>query len=380
MLMLNKYAYGLMAAGTLLLAACNGDGDSTAASGAAVSELCVLSTRSGVDGYIVTCAGDSVATLSPGSAGASCSVKKLSDSSGYKVICGGDSVGVLLNGSNGSSGADGTSGDSCGVSPLSDSSGYKVVCGGDSVGVLRNGSDGADGDSGVSCTLKDNGDGTVTQTCGDSTSVLYKAVCGTAPYDPAYKFCVGVSLYNLCGSAAYDPASQFCDTRDSSIYGMTAVGTTMWMSQNLKYKAAASSCYGDSSACSGYGRLYAWDAADSACPAGWRLPAGADWDSLEAYVDRNNGSEGIGTSLKAQSGWLLNAATQEGTDRYGFSAVPAGYYNGTAYAGVDTVAYFWGAATAVDEAMTYHLSYNDTGMGGLAVSKSYRVSVRCVRN
>ena len=44
-------------------------GDSTAASGSAVSELCV-SARSGVDGYIVTC-GRFRGDASPGSAGAS---------------------------------------------------------------------------------------------------------------------------------------------------------------------------------------------------------------------------------------------------------------------------------------------------------------------
>lgn len=373
--MLNKSVYALMSVGALLFTACDRD---SASANSAVSELCVLSSRSDVSGYIVTCAGDSVATLNEGKDGASCSVSALSDSSGYKIACDGDSVGVLLNGATGASGKNGSAGVSCGVSPLSDSSGYKIVCGDDSVGVLLNATTDTTSVFGDSCTLVDNGDGTVTQTC-----VLYKAKCGDVPYDPTKKFCVDSVLYNLCGTSSYKPASQFCDSRNSVVYGKVKIGSAVWMSQNLYYKTTNSSCYGDSSKCSASGRLYPWTDASVACPSGWHLPTAAEWTKLSSYVDGKNGDEGVGTSLKAQSGWLLAAAAPEGTNRYGFKAIAAGYFTGTKYTGADSSAYFWSSSASSADATldsAYSLLYNDAALKSAALAKTYGLSVRCVQN
>jgi hypothetical protein len=41
--------------------------------------------------------------------------------------------------------------------------------------------------------------------------VLYKALCGTEPYDPEGDFfCYGVKLYEKCDGEAYDVSSQEC--------------------------------------------------------------------------------------------------------------------------------------------------------------------------
>ena len=62
------------------------------------------------------------------------------------------------------------------------------------------------------CTLIDKGDGRIIQKCGDQETVLYKALCGTEPYDPEGDFfCYGVKLYEKCDGEAYDVKIQECD-------------------------------------------------------------------------------------------------------------------------------------------------------------------------
>ena len=64
---------------------------------------------------------------------------------------------------------------------------------------------------GGECTLTDKGDGRIIQKCGDQETVLYKALCGTEPYDPEGDFfCYGVKLYEKCDGEVYDVNTQKC--------------------------------------------------------------------------------------------------------------------------------------------------------------------------
>jgi len=58
------------------------------------------------------------------------------------------------------------------------------------------------------------------------------------------------------------------------------------MAENLNYEASGSKCYDNKPAnCDKYGRLYNWNTAKTACPSGWHLPASYEWDVLLRYVD-----------------------------------------------------------------------------------------------
>ena len=116
----------------------------------------------------------------------------------------------------GKDGLDGKDGTSCTVEILADSSGYKVVCGGDSVGVIFNGEKGEAGKDGKTCSFTDKGNGTILQICGKDSVVLYKALCGNKPFDPAKSFCVADSVVSLCGGKVYDLSENFCF--DDSVY------------------------------------------------------------------------------------------------------------------------------------------------------------------
>jgi uncharacterized protein (TIGR02145 family) len=126
-----------------------------------------------------------------------------------------------------------------------------------------------------------------------------------------------------------------CDFRDPSLlpdprgggssgyyvhYRTSMIGNQVWMAENLVHPigGGGSHCYRDSAKfCMTYGLLYSWSAAQNACPAGWHLPSPAEWDSLIAFV----GPDSVGPRLRTTYGW---AAGWNGTDDYGFSAIPTG--------------------------------------------------------
>ncbi|MDR2578805.1 MAG: fibrobacter succinogenes major paralogous domain-containing protein [Chitinispirillales bacterium] len=109
----------------------------------------------------------------------------------------------------------------------------------------------------------------------------------------------------------------FTDPRDNQTYRTVRVGNLTWMAQNLNFQTSNSWCYdNDESNCQKYGRLYDWNTALTACPAGWRLPTNDDWDNL---VQAAGGDDVAGTKLKSASpAW-------NGTDDFGFSALPGGH-------------------------------------------------------
>jgi len=96
------------------------------------------------------------------------------------------------------------------------------------------------------------------------------------------------------------------------------IGTQTWMAENLNVETTNSKCYENKpDSCAKYGRYYSWDVAQTVCPAGWRLPDTADWMQLIDFV---GGSSTAGAKLKSTSGWIDG----NGTDEYGFSALPGG--------------------------------------------------------
>jgi len=103
-------------------------------------------------------------------------------------------------------------------------------------------------------------------------------------------------------------------------YKTVVIGTQTWTAENLNYPATDSKCYSGSEAnCVKYGRLYTWATANTVCPEDWHLPSQAEWEVMLAYIGERK-------KLKATGGWNSNS---NGTDEYGFSALPGGYGYGT---------------------------------------------------
>jgi uncharacterized protein (TIGR02145 family) len=119
--------------------------------------------------------------------------------------------------------------------------------------------------------------------------------------------------------AAAIESGSFTDSRDGKTYKTVKIGEQVWMAENLSYKAEGSICYdNDSANCKKYGRLYDWEDAMKACPSGWHLPTKEEWDALTNFA---GGDEAADKKLKAKKGWDNDG---NGTDDYGFSALPGG--------------------------------------------------------
>ena len=168
----------------------------------------------------------------------------------------------------------------------------------------------------------------------------------------------------------------FTDPRDGQEYRWVRIGEQVWMAENLNYATRSGSwCYDNQTGnCNRYGRLYNWETARNVCPAGWHLPSDAEWTQLTDFVGGNPG-----TRLKARSGWDDNG---NGTDDYGFSALPGGYRSGNgdfSYVGFGGT---WWSSTEGSSTNAWNriMNYNLGNVYRYYGNKEYGFSVRCVRD
>ncbi len=226
-------------------------------------------------------------------------------------------------------------------------------------------------------------------------------VCDTTNAGDVIKF---DRVYYVCRDGVWseenDPDFYFTDLRDGQVYRKVTIGEQIWMAENLNYETEESLCYNDAdSNCTKYGRLYSWPAAmDSAgtwstngmgcgyrecsptypvrgvCPEGWHLPSKTEFEALITAV---GGKDGAGTALKSTSGWYYDG---NGTDDFGFSALPAGYRQGEYdYEGRQT--YFWSSNRGYrGYPYTMDLYHSSAKAYVYDHDNYYRFSVRCLKD
>jgi uncharacterized protein (TIGR02145 family) len=199
------------------------------------------------------------------------------------------------------------------------------------------------------------------------------------------------------------------DNRDDHEYKTVVIGTQTWMAENLNYYVPLcgrpsggfkpeEDCAGsdrliessvcvlpknayavqeDNEYCQKYGRAYTWAAAMKACPDGWHLPSDDDWKILINYVNGDKtgnyvaaNNTGAGPKLKAKSGWENNPKYPNGTDNYGFSALPGGYVKES----VSGMGSSWSVGVAVrfwssDE----HINWNGQPLDQLTIARNVAI-------
>jgi uncharacterized protein (TIGR02145 family) len=201
------------------------------------------------------------------------------------------------------------------------------------------------------------------------------------------------------------------DSRDQTSYKAAKIGSQTWMAENLKYDATGSKCYGDSlSNCTKYGRLYNWATAmaiDSSCnnksvsacgadisskhkgicPQGWHIPKNAEWQELENFVNKEGcggpTANKAGTKLKATSGWPdYNGKSGNGTDEFGFSALPGGHGGSDgSFTNVGEYGNWWSATEGSASTPNGRgMSYHNEDVSRSDYDKSLFFSVRCVQD
>jgi uncharacterized protein (TIGR02145 family) len=183
--------------------------------------------------------------------------------------------------------------------------------------------------------------------------------------------------------------STFTDVRDGKTYKSIKIGNQEWMAENLAYKTPSGSWdYGDLTLANKYGRLYNWEAAKQAVPAGWHLPTDAEWKQLEIFLGMSQAdADGVssrgaieGGKLKSLSGW---AKEGHGTDAVGFAALPGGLFmtNSNDFMAVDWYGYWWTATESDNSNVWFRLIVNGNSkiIRNLSI-KQDGFSVRCIKN
>lgn len=203
------------------------------------------------------------------------------------------------------------------------------------------------------------------------------------------------------------------------IYNTIVLGDQVWMAENLAYLPAlfesndmstdnpryyvfgfeGSSLEEAKSTMNyfNYGVLYNWPAAMESCPEGWHLPDDDDWKQLELFIGmdpdhidlghvaRERGP-GVGTKLKAKSGWAeLYERAKNGTDDFGFRVLPSGnnvsYSNFIENGAIYT--WFWTATINEEYKVPWvrRISYLQlSNVFRNAMSPELGISVRCVKD
>ena len=172
----------------------------------------------------------------------------------------------------------------------------------------------------------------------------------------------------------------------------------IWMAQNLNYEVGHSFCYDNASDCPVFGRLYDWATAvgktdaecgyshecnlgvgtiRGICPRGWHLPSEAEWDDLSTAA---GGVSVASRKLRSNSGWWNDA---NGTDDFGFSALPAGMRDEGSgkYYDMERVAIFW-TSTEFDANLSVyvHMQYSDDRLRIQNNGKYGEYSIRCLKD
>ncbi|MBC8485461.1 MAG: PKD domain-containing protein [Bacteroidetes bacterium] len=196
------------------------------------------------------------------------------------------------------------------------------------------------------------------------------------------------------------------DTRDGQIYNTILIGTQCWMVENLNIGDMISGnqdmsddgdfekyCFNNNvSSCNTYGGLYQWNelmqysttpGIQGICPEGWHVPTDSEWCTLENYVDAGSvscsatGYRGIDCGLNLKSITMWN-----GTDLYGFTALPGGFRGIDAqfyYQGISAM--FWSSNSSGNSAWLRDLYSGQDNINRTDYhSKPNGMAVRCVKN
>ena len=210
------------------------------------------------------------------------------------------------------------------------------------------------------------------------------------------------------------------DERDGQTYRTVKIADQTWMAENLNYNYQVGdtlSIYGSvshkdiSDTGEVYGRYYTWPAAvDSAalfsdggrgcsfsgkcdlsekvrgvCPTGWHLPSLFEWKTLfSALKCESPNKVDCGLLLKSKNGWGFNG---NGEDYYQFTIIPSNLaeWKNKTLREIRTSgfgAYFWTSTPGGDSRNAFQISFSASNqkVDGAEVSKTYGMSIRCIKD
>ena len=199
--------------------------------------------------------------------------------------------------------------------------------------------------------------------------------------------------------------NDFTDARDSNTYSTVRIGGQCWMAENLAYLPSVVGGatggqhtkyyyvydYEGTSVSSAkattnyqtYGVLYNWTAAQSACPAGWRLPTDAELHALDVHLTTGSCDASRSAWDCTPAGSAMKTVAWGGDNSSGFTALPAGYrvVSSPHFRYLGTKAHFWSSSqSAATTAWFRSLSEDYSTVARYAVDKGHGFPVRCLRD
>ncbi|MDR1830876.1 MAG: hypothetical protein LBQ76_08920 [Candidatus Fibromonas sp.] len=244
-----------------------------------------------------------------------------------------------------------------------------------------------------------------------AVSYFESSIEGDIHYDKATVFVVepnssSSSEETSSSSSLTTPSSSsvttdLMDSRDGQVYRTTVIGTQTWMAQNLNYSgldysigvcgSGSGSVVSSGGLCDTYGRLYDWETARIACPAGWHLPSQMEWTTLVDYLIEEGGEgSGSGVASKKLKATSVMDVPGYGTDDYEFSALMGGYGEGTApfimHRNSGGSGFWWSDTEDQSDqdwlrAFYINMRNGNGGIGiGSSINKSSLLSVRCIKD
>ena len=200
------------------------------------------------------------------------------------------------------------------------------------------------------------------------------------------------SLVLACDKEEADPflkdSGEFTDVRDNIKYKWVRIGQQIWMAENLAYDAGYKTWeYEDDEAnVPSMGRLYEWEAAQLVCPVGWHLPNFYEWEQLATFINNeegpyNKGGDdwyGLGIHLKATGGWANDG---NGTDDFGFKALPGGLRYDNEYGYIGEFGAWWSATERSDtHAWVRGMTNFEDDFYRYDYPKENAFSIRCIKD
>lgn len=234
-----------------------------------------------------------------------------------------------------------------------------------------------------------------TYTAPDTTATLSLTFGCYLPADSKYSKATATANFvvvipGLNGDSSithFDKATSptFKDGRDGREYYYTRIEDRDWMRQNLAWEGTGRSLDACAVMTEVFGRYYTWEEAQTACPAGWRLPTDAEWTALQ--TDAEPGKDITGLAGKMMGDIYFNGTKMweywrevKISDELLFSAMPVGYCAGNIFDGLNTYATFWTSDEAGDLGVCRYIYQDkDIVFRGEMSKTDFAASVRCVR-
>jgi uncharacterized protein (TIGR02145 family) len=198
-------------------------------------------------------------------------------------------------------------------------------------------------------------------------------------------------------------------------YNTIQIFSQCWMKENLNVGTMITGikdmvqngviekyCFDDNEMnCDKYGGLYQWDEMMSysktagtkgICPPGFHIPTNEEWKVLEGAVDSqfrigdpewDNKSKyrgfDVGNNLKSNNGWFQEG---NGSDKYGFTALPTGYrVSSKRFGHFETTASWWTSTEGnTISSWRHRLYWEQSGEYSNSHNKPNGYSVRCLRD